>query len=77
MEKEEKDLRKKIKETLAKQLGVEPDDIEEDDTFKVDLHMNPVDLTDFAHSLGKLGINSESLDFNEIESLADLFENIL
>ena len=36
-----------VKEVLATQIGVEPDDIHEEDLLSEDLHMSPTDLSDF------------------------------
>jgi acyl carrier protein len=74
MDKEEKQKRHLIKKTLAEHLGVEIDDINEEDNLKEDLHMNPVDLTDFSQKLSSAGLEVEDLDFVEIETVLDLFE---
>jgi acyl carrier protein len=61
---------------LAEHLGVEPDDIQEEYTFTEDLHMNPADLADFVHYLKNSGINTETLDLPNLETVNDLIENI-
>lgn len=65
---------KKIKELLASQIGVEPDDISEEDFFSEDLHMTPADLTDLTHLLEKDGFNVSSLELTELETVGDLIE---
>ena len=64
----------KIKELLASQIGVESDDIDEEDFFTEDLHMTPTDLTDFTNVLEKEGFNTAKVDFTEIETVGDLIE---
>jgi len=66
----------KIKELLASQIGVESDDIDEEDFFTEDLHMTPTDLTDFTNVLEKEGFNTTKVDFIEIETVGDLIEAI-
>lgn len=69
--------KKMIKRLLAERLGVEPDDIKDDDSFKEELHMNPIILTDFVQKLSENGYETESLDFSEIDNLIDLYEVLL
>jgi acyl carrier protein len=69
-----KNTEAKIKETLAVVLGVEPEDIHDDDSFETDLHMDPTQLADFSHNLEQNGVDTSDLDFNEIETVEDLVE---
>lgn len=64
----------KIKELLASHIGVEPEDIDNDDFFQEDLHMTPTDLADFAQSLENQSFHTSKIDFNEIETVGDLIE---
>ncbi|OGM15392.1 hypothetical protein A2V56_03050 [Candidatus Woesebacteria bacterium RBG_19FT_COMBO_42_9] len=68
------DSKTKIKELLSSHIGVEPEDIDEEDFFSEDLHMTPTDLTDFTHLLEKEGFNTTHLDFTELETVGDLIE---
>lgn len=77
IDKEEVKTKKMIKRLLAERLGVEPDDIKDDDSFKEELHMNPIILTDFVQKLTENGYETESLDFSEIDNLIDLYEVLL
>lgn len=77
MNSEDKKNKSIIKKLLAQHLGVESDDISEDDILKEDLHMGPVELTDFALKLSEKGFSTENIDFNEIETLEDLYEALL
>lgn len=64
----------KLKTILAAQIGVEPEDIENDDSFAQDLHMTPSDLTDFIHSLEKEGFETSSVRLEDLETVNDLIE---
>jgi acyl carrier protein len=66
-----------IKEILAKVLGVEPEDIHDDDELVADLHIDATGLADFSHSLEKNGIDTSKLDFNEIDTFEDLIEILI
>jgi hypothetical protein len=77
MNKEYKDIDKSVKKALADFVGIEPDDIEEDYSLVEDLHMKPTDLTDFAQILSNMGLNTEKLDFTEIETFAELMEFLI
>ena len=66
----------KIKELLANHIGVEPEDINNDDFFSEDLHMTAADLTDFSQVLEKEGFHTSKIDFTEIETVGDLIETV-
>ncbi len=68
--------REKIISVLAEQIGVEPEDIADDDSFREDLHMGPHDLTDFAHNLEKVGLETAKIDFSLIETVGELIEEL-
>ena len=68
------DKKAQIIKLLAERIGVEPEDIDEDDAFLTDLHMNPAELSDFVHSLTSLDLDISRLDLTEIETVADLLE---
>ncbi len=77
MNKEEDKQKRLIKRLISERLGVEPDDINDDDSFKEDLHMDPIVLTDFTLNLAKNGFDVEALDFSEIDSLDDLYQILI
>lgn len=77
MDKEEKKYKKAIKKLLVEHLGIEIEDVTDDDSLKEDLHMNPVDLTDFNQKLITAGYDTEKVDFSEIETLNDLYEILI
>ncbi len=63
-----------IKNLLAEQIGVEPDDIKGEDTFADDLHMTATNLSDFVESLSTKGIDTTNIDLTEITTVEDLIE---
>jgi len=76
MNKEDLETKKSIRIVLADFLGIEPDDIEDDFSLTEDLHMKATDLTDFVEILSKKGIDTESMDFTEIDTFTDLIDSI-
>ena len=68
------DKKSQIIKKLAEDIGVETEDIEEDDAFLTELHMNPTELSDFVHSLTALDLDISRLNLTEIETVADLLE---
>lgn len=66
----------KVKKELAKQIGVEVEDINLEDRFLDDLHMNATDLTDFIENLSSKGFDTKKLDFSNLESLNNLLEQL-
>ncbi len=71
---EEKNKRSAIIRKLAETIGVEEEDIGDDDNFSEDLHMNALELSDFVHSLSNLGYDTAKLNLAEIETVSDLLE---
>jgi acyl carrier protein len=68
---EANDPRKKIINLLALHLGVEPEDINDEDSLREDLHMNPIDLADFTQTLEE-NYDTSKLDLANIETVEDL-----
>ena len=66
----------KIKDLLAHQLGVNPEDISEDDSLVEDLHMGATELTDFLEKIEASGIDTSSVDLREIETVEELVEKL-
>ncbi len=73
-DKENKDIKKLIVEELAKYLGVDIEDINEDDSFSSDLHMKASDLVDFMQILEIKGIDTSNIELTNIDTVADLVE---
>jgi len=70
------DKKSQIIKQLAEHIGVEPEDIDDDDAFLTDLHMNPAELSDFVHSLTSLDLDINRLNLTEIETVSDLLETL-
>lgn len=76
MEDEATKLKIKVKRELADFLGVDLEDIDDDTSFRRDLHMSPANLTDFSELLKKAGFETDKIDFSEIEVFSDLFDQL-
>ena len=63
-----------VKEKLSEYLGIEKDDISDEDSLKDDLHMNASELSDFIHMLNKVGYDINLTSISEMETVADLIE---
>ncbi len=63
-----------VKEVLANQIGVEPQDIKIEDSLSDDLHMSPADISDFVSTLGDLGVDTTKIDLTTIKTVSDLIE---
>ena len=71
---EQVDRKPQIIRLLAEHIGVEPEDVSEEDFFLEDLHMKPGELSDFVHSLGNLEIDTSKLETGSIETVSDLLQ---
>jgi acyl carrier protein len=75
------DTEQKIKdlviEKLADHIGVEKEDINLDDSFIDDLHLNTAEITDFLQKLSENEIEIDESEFDSIETVSDLIEYIL
>ena len=76
MEKTEEKTKEKIIQLLSEQLGVEPEDISEEDSLSDDLHMGPASLADFAKSLEAEHPEVSGIDLTEVETVGDLIQEI-
>lgn len=65
-----------VKEVLATQIGVEPDDINEEDLLGEDLHMSPADVSDFVSNLTTKGFDAKDLELTSIETVADVVDGL-
>ena len=72
----ENKIEKLIKQLLADHLGIDVDEIANEDSFIDNLGMGAADLSDFFELLSKKGLDTENLDFPELETVADLIENL-
>jgi len=71
---EEQKIIKSIKNILALQIGVDPEDIKDEDTFSEDLHMTATDLADFVENLRKKNIDTSNMNITSIKTVSDLVE---
>jgi acyl carrier protein len=67
---------KTIKSMLAKQLGTEPDDINNDDSLTSDLLMKASDLTDLLEKLESEGLDTTRVNLIDIDTVDDLIEKL-
>ena len=74
MEPELANTKQKIKRELADFLGIGLEDIEDESEFESDFHMNPVQITDFMEILNTAGFDTSGIDFNEVDTFAELVE---
>jgi len=68
------DSKEKIKKLLAEAIGVEPEDIKNEDSLIHELHMSPADLAEFSEILQNSGFKITPGDLAEIETFEDLTE---
>jgi len=65
-----------VRNELASYLGVEAGDVEDDSILAEDLHMKASDLTDFMEILGRMGMDTSSVDLTETETFLELVESL-
>lgn len=63
-----------VRRELVSYLGVDTEDIEDDSSLMVDLHMKASDLTDFMEVLTRMGMETSSVDLTQTETFLDLVE---
>jgi acyl carrier protein len=65
-----------VKTCLADHIGVNVEDINDDDTFMNDLHMRPTEFSDFIEELTEKGLDTRDLDLTSIQTVGDLVESL-
>ena len=76
---DEKELKTKntIKAKIAEQIGVDVDDINDDDAFAEDLHMSAAEFSDFLGSLADLGVSdAHSLELTSVSTVDELIDEV-
>lgn len=63
-----------VKKTLAEHLGLEVDDIKDEDSLSNDLHMGPTDLSALIEKLESERVDTTTISLTEIETVNDLIE---
>lgn len=69
-------LTKSVKQILSEQLGIDPEDINLDDSLTEDLHMQAGELSEMIELLENNKLDASRLDLTEIETVSDLIEAI-
>jgi acyl carrier protein len=65
-----------VKTCLADHIGLDIEDISEDDTFMNDLHMRPTEFADFLEDLTEKGFDTSDLDLTSITTVGELIESL-
>jgi acyl carrier protein len=65
---------KLVKSLLAEMLGVDMEDINEEDSFTDDLHMGASEISDFLEKLDNSGIDPAGVNIKETETITDLID---
>ena len=73
---EQTDTEKSVKSLLAEQIGVELEDIKDDDSLLEDLHMSPSDITDFVHKLAQSDFVVKESDISTATTVGELVETL-
>ena len=68
------EIKEKVIKALSDHLGVEPEDIKEEDSLEHDLHMRASDLSDLMENLETIGIETGKVALTEIETVTDLID---
>lgn len=63
-----------VKTLIARGLGIETQDISDDDSLTEDLHMRATDLTDLLEALSENDFDTSRLDLTAIETVSELIE---
>lgn len=71
---QDKTIRNQVIKSLADHLGVEPEDIDDEDSLTSDLHMRATDLTDFIESLQEVNSDAGNIDLTQIETVGELID---
>jgi len=72
----EDQTRKKVLMILAEFLGIEEQEILDEDSFADDLHMTQSDFAEFLAQLDNIGIDSQTLEIDDSKTVSDLLEEI-
>lgn len=74
--KERENIERIVKGILADTIGVDPEDVKNEDVFSDDLHMTSANLSDFIESLGAKGFDVATIDLTEIATVEELIETL-
>ncbi|OGM23317.1 hypothetical protein A2961_04395 [Candidatus Woesebacteria bacterium RIFCSPLOWO2_01_FULL_39_21] len=65
-----------VKKTLAEFLGLEPEDINLEDSLSEDLHMSASDITEFLEKLTEVGKFTENIEVSHDDSVGKIIEEL-
>ena len=65
-------MRDQVIKIIANQIGVESQDIEEDDSLRNELHMSSLDVAEISEQFSLLGL--DSIDWSEVETVGELLD---
>ena len=65
-----------VKAELADFLGVDLEDIEDESSLEIDLHMKASDLADFLDILKRMDMDTSSINLAEVETFSDLIDSL-
>ena len=65
-----------VKTCLADHVGLDIDDISDEDTFMDDLHMQPTEFSDFLEELTEKGLDTQHVDLSTITTVGELIESL-
>ena len=71
----EEEKHQEIKRVMAEFLGVEPEDINNEDTLGEDLHLGAQKIPDLMTHLNEAGYEIDENDFQNIDTVDDLLEH--
>ena len=73
---EESNIEKIIKRIIAEHLGVDVEDVQDEDHLTRDLHMSAADLTDVIEKLSTAGLDTDNINPQKIKTVKNLQESI-
>lgn len=74
MEQQVNKISQTVKTELADFLGVDLEDIEDESSLEIDLHMKASDLADFMDILKRMDVDTSSVNLAELETFSDLID---
>lgn len=71
------DEAKKLVTLLADHLGISAGDISTEDYLREDLHMSASDISELADTLNSEGLEVDSANLTQVETVADLISAVV
>jgi hypothetical protein len=76
MDDKDEKFKKLLKTKIAEHIGVEVEDVKDEDIFGDDLHMSATEFSDFLGSLAPMGVDAGLLDISTSSSVEELFNEV-